>query len=158
MGINLIAAMTRKRVIGKNNALLWHIPDDLKNFKKITESHPVIMGRKTFESIGRPLPNRTNFVVSRSTISPEGVIACSSVEDALEKAKRINSTVFVIGGAQIYAQTIALADKLFISYVKNNFEGDAFFPMFDENDFVIEEKKDFDDFEFVVYKRKTPKK
>ncbi|MBI5553230.1 MAG: dihydrofolate reductase [Candidatus Diapherotrites archaeon] len=155
MAVNLIAAMTRARVIGKDNKLLWHIPQDLKNFRSLTEGHPVIMGRKTFESIGKPLPNRPNFVISRSMPETDGVTVCRSLSEALQNARALDEAVFVIGGGEIFAQALPLARRMYVSWVKAEFEGDAFFPKFNESEWVVTEKKDFGEFEFVVYERES---
>jgi len=153
--ISIIAAMAKNRVIGKDNKLPWSIPDDLKNFKKLTTGNTIIMGRKTFESIGKPLPNRNNIVVS-STMQPlNGVQVCKNIQEALEKAKSIGKEIFIIGGAQIYEQTIPIADKMFISHVKKEHEGDAHFPNFEINEWQAEQKNDYPEFELVVYTRKN---
>ena len=116
--ISIIVAVAKNGTIGDKNALLWHISEDLRNFKRITSGHPVIMGRKTFESLGRPLPNRTNVVISRTTTHIEGC----TVVDSLEKAIALFPTdeeVFIIGGAQIYAQALSLADKFYLTKVEH---------------------------------------
>ncbi len=132
--ISLIAAFSENRVLGKDNRLLWNIPNDQKRFKKITLGHVVIMGRKTYESIGRLLPNRTNIIISREPKSSEDSgIFVTSLEEALEKAREIEKEeVFIIGGGQIYSEAISLADKLYLTIVKGNFEGDVFFPDYSE--------------------------
>src|SRR3954453_16568673 len=117
MKISVIAAMFSNRVIGSNNLLPWKLPDDLKRFKKLTMGHCLIMGRKTFESIGRPLPGRELIVVSRQeSYLPENVKVCYSLDDALLLANRIarNGQIFIAGGAQIYEQTLAIADRLYL--------------------------------------------
>jgi dihydrofolate reductase len=152
--INIIAAMGKNRVIGKNNKLPWHISDDLKNFKKLTSNNVVIMGRKTFESIGKPLPNRVNIVISSSMPQTEGIIVCNDVPSALEKARSYNKEIFIIGGATIYQQTIPWADRMYLSYVKGDYDGDAFFPQYDESKWKIDHKEQFTDFELIVYVKK----
>jgi len=136
--ISIIAAIGKNRELGKDNKLLWHIKKDLQHFKKITFGHPVIMGRKTFESIGKPLPDRINIVVTRQ--NPQGVkaipplrwksvIICPSLNEAINYAKTNNQKeIFIIGGASIYQQAISLADKLYLTLVNNNFDADVFFP------------------------------
>ena len=152
--ISLIAAMTPKRVIGRDNQLLWNIPEDMQNFRKLTTGNVVIMGRKTFESIGRPLPNRHNIVISRNKKHIEGAQVASSVEESLTLAKKHHKDIFVIGGAQIYEQFLQIADTMHLSFVKEEYEGDAHFPTFDSKEWSVAEKKDFPNFEFRVYKRK----
>lgn len=149
--------MTNNRVIGKDNSLIWHIPEDLKNFKELTSNNTVIMGRKTWESIPekfRPLPNRNNIVISRNLSSIEGAEVCSSVANALEKAKSYEKEVFVIGGSSIYEQTLHLASKIYLSYIRKEYDGDTYFPRFNEDDWEITETKDFAEFKFVVYEKK----
>ena len=155
MMISLIVAMTKKRVIGNKNQLPWHISDDLKNFKKLTTGQVVIMGRKTFESIGKPLPNRHNIVISHSGFSFSGVEVCSTIQQGLEKAKSLNKDVFVIGGASIYQQTLPLVEKMYISHIKKNYAGDTFFPEFNEREWEIEKKENYAEFEHIVYRRKA---
>jgi dihydrofolate reductase len=128
--VNIIVAVADNWAIGKDNQLLWHISEDLKFFKRTTLGCSVVMGRRTFESIGRPLPKRTNIVVSRGFDAPEGVLVASSLEQALELAGggSCESDVFVIGGGQIYAQSIDLAQKLYITHVHTVIEdADAFY-------------------------------
>jgi len=153
--ISIIVAMDGNRVIGKNNQLPWHISDDLKNFKKLTSGNTIIMGRKTFESIGKPLPNRINIVVSTSMPETKGVVVCRSVPEAVANAKMHGKDIFIIGGSQIFEQTISLADKMYISHVKKNYAGDVFFPEFEDKDWKAESKQDFPDFELAVYVRRN---
>jgi len=131
--------MGRGRVIGKDNKLLWHIPEDLKRFKQLTLGHPVVMGRKTFESIvtslGKPLPWRTNIVVTRDTAwsfpSPE-VVAVHSIEEAVEKAAALDEQeIFIEGGGQIWEQSIGMADKLYLTLIDDEKESDALFPEYE---------------------------
>lgn len=129
MKISIIAAIDEKRGIGKAGQLPWHISEDLKRFKQITSGHTVIMGRKTFESIGKPLPNRVNIVITSQTqnmnSTSEDLIFVNSLEKALEKAK---DDVFIIGGGQVYAESIAKADKLYLTLIDGDFNCDTFFP------------------------------
>jgi len=127
----LIVAMTKGRVIGKDNDMPWHLPEDLKLFKAKTSGHIIAMGRKTYESIGRPLPNRENFVITRSAKEIEGCRVFSSVDECIEAAKDYDRMLFFIGGGQIYADAINFVDEMHISYVKTELEGDTFFPEFD---------------------------
>lgn len=131
--ISLIAAIGgEKRVIGKEGSLPWRIKEDLEHFKQTTMNHVVIMGRKTFDSIGKPLPKRVNIVVTRSIdFAEEGVVTAYSFEDALSKAyARANNKkeIFVIGGAEIYKEALPYADKLYLTLIDGNFDGDTFFP------------------------------
>ncbi len=128
----LIVAMGQNREIGMGNQLLWHLPKDLQHFKKLTTDHPIVMGRKTFESIGRPLPNRTNIIVSRKKDwFIEGVLVVGSLKEALKFAKKINPDIYVIGGGSLYEQTIENADRLEVTLVKAELEADTFFPKID---------------------------
>ena len=155
--INIIAAMDPNRVIGKDNKLPWHISEDLKNFKRLTDGNAVIMGRKTYESIGKPLPNRKNIVISTSMPTTNGITVCKSLQEGLMEAKLFGKDIFIIGGASLYEQAIPMTDKMFISYVKRKYAGDVFFPEFDENEWEIEQKEDHPDFELVIYVRKHGK-
>ncbi|HEY3176566.1 MAG TPA: dihydrofolate reductase [Candidatus Polarisedimenticolia bacterium] len=131
MRLSLIAAMARNRVIGRAGAIPWHLPDDLRHFKQITMGRWLIMGRRTFESIGRPLPGRTTVVVTRRPdYAPDGVIIAHSIEEALELA-RGEEEVFVAGGAQIYEATLPIAERLHLTLIEAEYEGDAFFPTLD---------------------------
>jgi dihydrofolate reductase len=131
-----IAAMSLNRVIGNGNKIPWHLPEDFKWFKRMTTGHVVVMGRKTFESIGKSLPNRETIVVSRSGFSFPGVRTVSSLEaiDPNQDAREI----FICGGAQIYAQALPLCSDLYLTLVKREVKGDAFFPPF-EHDFTLRE-------------------
>lgn len=141
--ISIIAAIGKNRELGKDNKLLWHIPDDLPRFKKLTLGHPIIMGRKTFESIGRPLPNRTNIVVTRdSSYEVEGVVVVHSIEKAIEEAKKKDKEeIFVIGGGQIYEQALPFADRLYLTIVDAQAEADTYFPDYSEFKKIISEEK-----------------
>ena len=142
VAIALIAAVAANGVIGDHDTIPWRLPSDFAHFKRMTMGKPVIMGRKTFESIGRPLPGRTNIVVSRQEgYQPEGVIVISSLEAALEHAQAIAiadraNEVMVAGGAQIYAQALPIADRLYITHVGLNPVGDAHFPKVSQEDWV----------------------
>lgn len=143
--ISIIAAMGKNREIGAKNSLMWHIPGELPRFKQITMGHPIIMGRKTFESIGRPLPGRANIVITRdSSFVRDGIIVCSSIEQALEKAKECEGSdeIFIIGGGQIYGQALKFTDKLYLTLVDREYpEADAFFPEYKEFNQVISEEE-----------------
>jgi len=138
--VNIIASIGENRALGKKNQLLWHISEDLKRFKKITLGHPIIMGRKTYESIGRPLPGRLNIIITRNLkYQPQGVTVCNSVEQALKTASQKKyKKVFIIGGGEIYKQTIDMADKLYLTIVDGNFEADIFFPEYEEKFQLVE--------------------
>ncbi|MDR4952034.1 dihydrofolate reductase [Chryseobacterium sp. ES2] len=128
----IVVAMGEKNEIGFENQLLWHLPKDLKHFKDITSGHPVIMGRKTYESIGKALPNRTNIVVSRKKDwFEEGILIVGSIKEALKFAKKIDEEVFVIGGGNIYEQTMDMVDRLEVTLVKADLQADTFFPKID---------------------------
>ena len=126
--LTIIAAASTNNVIGFDNKLIWNIPKDLKRFKELTQGHSVIMGRKTFESLPSPLPNRRNIVVTRNKdYSPEGIEVLSSIEDALDVCRE-DLQPFIIGGGEIYSQTINLVDKIELTRVYKDYQGDAFFP------------------------------
>ncbi|MFN8229659.1 MAG: dihydrofolate reductase [Bacteroidia bacterium] len=123
-----IVATDKKNAIGKNNQLLWHLPADLKFFKNTTMGCPIIMGRKTFESIGRLLPGRENIIISRTNLTINGAVCFTSINDALNYCEKFNK-VFIIGGAEIYNQTLPLITELYKTVVNAEFEADAFFPV-----------------------------
>lgn len=144
--ISLIAALgTTTRALGKDNELLWRIPDDLKRFKALTTGHPIIMGRKTFESIGWPLPGRTNIVVTRDIAwKHEGVVVCHSFENAIIEATGVDpSEIFVIGGAQLYALALPRADKLYLTLIESSEEGDVFFPDYKHLPFAETKREEY---------------
>jgi len=128
--ISLIAAIGKNNELGKNNTLLWHLPDDMKHFKEITSLHPVIMGRKTFESIGKPLPNRRNIIITHDVkYKKEGVEVAHSIAEALDLIKDKNEEIFIIGGGELYKEFMPIADKLYITHVeKEDKDADTFFP------------------------------
>jgi dihydrofolate reductase len=132
--ISIIVAMSQNSVIGINNQLPWHISEDLKNFKKTTLNHCVIMGRKTYDSIGKPLNNRRNIVISRvSSLIIDGVEVVNSLEKAISMVKEALE-IFIIGGEQIYSMALSLATHLYITKVDGHFKGDAFFPDLDQKE------------------------
>lgn len=151
--INLIAAMTHEGVIGNGNQLPWNIPDELKHFRTTTQGCTVIMGMRTFESIGRPLPNRHNIVLNTVEKIIDGVDVCTSAEQALQVAQGYNKDIFIIGGAYTYAQFLPLVDQMYISYIKHSYTGDVFFPPIDWAQWQEVQRIDYPEFEFVLYKR-----
>lgn len=129
----IVVAMGEKNEIGSGNQLLWHLPKDLKHFKDLTSGHPIIMGRKTYESIGKALPNRTNIVVSRKkNWFQEGILIVGSIKEAVKFAKKIDENIFIIGGGNVYEQTMEIADRLEVTLVKANLEADTYFPKINE--------------------------
>ena len=141
--LKILVAFDENRVIGKNNTLIWHLPADLKRFKALTTGHVIIMGRKTFESIGKPLPNRTSIVISRQAdLQIEGAIIAHSVEEAILKAKSITrEDIYIVGGAEIYALSLPLADQILVTQLHDIFEGDAYFPEIPTETFEVTEKE-----------------
>ncbi len=147
--------MTKNKIIGKNNWLPWEIPEELAMFRKLTSNSTVIMGRKTYDSVGRPLPKRNNIIISRTPRFEDSRVEwATSMEQALEKAKKHEKNIFVIGGTQIYNMAIPLVDKMYLSFIKEDYEGDTYFPDWNEEEWEVEKKEDHEKFEFVVYKRK----
>lgn len=146
--ISLIAALSENRVIGKDGNIPWHLSDDFRRFKERTMSHVIVMGRKTHESIGRPLPGRTNIVITRDTDREiAGCIVVQSLSEALAKAREIESgEIFVIGGGQIYTEALAEADRLYLTLVHAIIDGDAFFPEYSHifGNIVDEEEREED--------------
>ena len=156
--ITIIVAASENSVIGYKNALPWHISEDLKNFKKITINHSVIMGRKTFESIGKPLKDRRNIVISRDkTLKIEGIEVVNSLDDAVCRTKDENE-IFIIGGEQIYKIALPIATNMHITRVYRTIEGDAFFPTFENSQWKILSQNDLESneglkFSFIDYER-----
>lgn len=156
--IGLIVAYDKNRVIGLNGDMPWRIPGELRRFRELTTGNVVIMGRRTFESLGKPLPGRTNIVLSgREGYSAPGCLNARSLDEALEMAKETGRDIYIGGGAVVYSQALPLAEKLFISEVHAEFEGDTFFPEFDES-LYTKEIDSFHDGEvpytYVTYTRK----
>ena len=159
--LTIIAAVAKNNALGKNNDLIWHLPADLKRFKEITLGHHIIMGRKTFESLGKPLPNRTTIIITRNPdyVVP-GCIVVNELSEAIEAAAE-DQNPFILGGAEIYKQAMSLADILDLTLVHEAFDGDAFFPVIDmsiwtemsRQDFKADEKNKYD-YSFVQYKKK----
>ena len=160
MQLSIIVAMDRNRVIGEGDALPWHISSDLKNFKKITMGKPIVMGRKTHESIGRPLPGRENIILTRDkTYQAEGCSVLHSMEEIFEHCKDVEE-VMITGGSEIYKLSLEQATRLYLTEVHTEIEGDTFFPEFDRDeweevsreDFEADEKNEFD-YSFVLLER-----
>ena len=161
--ISIIVAMAENRVIGSNKELPWRIPEDLKYFKRVTMCHPIIMGWKTFESIGRPLPGRENIVIStQEDYVAEGCTVLHSVEEVMAlQGKNPGEEYFVIGGAEVYKAILPFADRLYITFIYEDFEGDTVFPPFNMNEWeLVSREKGLKneenpyDYEFLVYERK----
>ena len=154
--ISIIAAIGSNRELGKNNKLLWHIPDDLKRFKEITSGHPVIMGRTTFESLGnRPLPDRTNIIVTRDkNYQAKNCLITHSLDEAINVAQNYGKKeIFIIGGGKVYQQAINIADKLYLTIVRGQFEADTFFPDYSRFKKVIFQKKGkYQDYSYTFLK------
>lgn len=142
--ISIICAIASNRAIGKDNKLLWHIKKDFQHFKEKTLGHVILMGKRTYESIGKPLPGRTTVVISDDeSFRPDGVVVTRSIEEGLEKSKELESKeVFICGGASIYAQTVDMADKLYLTIVEGNFDADTFFPEYEKFSNVVSERED----------------
>ncbi|MFC3152452.1 dihydrofolate reductase [Litoribrevibacter euphylliae] len=166
MKLSMIVAMAENRVIGRDNKLPWYLPEDLKYFKKVTMGKPIIMGRKTYESIGRPLPGRPNIVLSRSGFeAPEGVHVVSTIEQAKELAESLAvingyEEAMIIGGAQIYGMAFDQCDRFYLTQVHADVEGDAYFPEFDRSTWQEIGREEFKadgpnpyDYSFIVLER-----
>lgn len=159
--ISIIAAMSENRVIGHHNKLPWHLPADLKHFKRLTMGKHIVMGRKTFESIGKPLPGRTNIIITRNPrFQPDNCIVVHSIQESFDEAKTANE-LMVIGGASFYQQALPLADRMYLTLLHHSFQGDAFFPRYDENEWLEIERSDHgaDDinpypYSFIVMERR----
>lgn len=139
MLVSIIAAMDRNRLIGNKNQLPWHLPADFAHFKAVTMGKPIIMGRKTFESIGKPLPGRTNIVLSRNPETKfEGVVCVASLEEAIDAVADAEE-VMIIGGSTIYEMLLPRINRMYLTFVDAQFEGDAWFPEFDESQWLEKE-------------------
>jgi len=158
--ISLVAAIAKNNVLGKDNKLIWHLPADLKMFKNLTSGNTILMGRKTFDSIGKALPNRENVVITRDVnFKQQGCLVYNSIESALESLK-LSDKIFIVGGAQIYNECLSIADKLYITHLDLEVEGDVFFPKIDSNvwrltqntEGVIDEKN-LIPYRFSIYER-----
>jgi dihydrofolate reductase len=140
MRLTIIAALAKNQVLGKDNDLIWHLPEDLKHFKNLTSGHHIIMGRKTFESIGKPLPKRVNIVVTRDrAFSAAGVLVAHTLQEAIAKASG-DVRPFIVGGAQIYAAALPMVSEMELTMIDRDFEGDAFFPDVDWDAWELKQK------------------
>lgn len=157
--ISLLVAHDTNRVIGVNNKMPWHIPEELGYFKKVTMGKAIVMGRKTFESIGRVLPGRLNIIVTRNKdFQVDGAEVFHSLEDALERGKQFSKEVVIIGGAEIFNISMSLADRLYITIIRNEYNGDTFFPEYDGEWKIISESDDHHSadgtpYSYLVYER-----
>jgi len=162
MTLTIIAAMSENRVIGRGGGLPWHLPDDLKRFKRLTSGHHVIMGRRTFQALDRPLPNRVNIVITRRPdFAPDGALIARDLDEALRLAAP-DPDPFILGGGEIYALALPRADRLELTIVHAEIEGDTFFPEFDERDWTLlhDERHEADArhahaYSFRTYERRT---
>ncbi len=157
--ITILAAIARNGVIGVDGGLPWHLPDELRLFKEATLGHVLVMGRRTYESVGRPLPGRTTVVVTRQAdwqADSEQVVRAGSVPDALEAAALLDDEVFVVGGAQIYAEALTLADRLALTFVDAEPEGDTLFPDVDWSQWREIGRRPGDGWTHVTYERVHP--
>ncbi len=160
--ISAIAAMASNRVIGGDNKMLWHIPEDFKYFKKTTLGKPVIMGRKTYESLGKPLPGRANIVISRTPAKTEGIISVTTIDEAITEAKAIatrdkQNEIFIIGGGEIYKKSLPQTDRLYLTIIDRDYEGDTRFPDFNRDEWktISEDRHEGDPaYTFLVLERK----
>ncbi len=153
--IAIVLAMTKKgRVIGKDGKMPWDIPDELNHFRALTKNSVVVMGRKTYDSIGHPLPNRQNIVVSRNVSEIEGCEVATSVSEAVAKAKKYGKDIFIIGGASLIEESFGVADTMLLSFIKKEYDGDTFFPQWDAKMWKIVKKEEHDGWEFVMFKKK----
>ena len=160
--ISILVAMASNRIIGANNTLPWHLPADLKHFKALTMGHHIVMGRKTYESIGKPLPGRTSVVVTRNAdYAPPGVVVANSLEGAISACEN-DAEIFVIGGAEIFSQALEFADTLYMTEIKRDVAGDVSFPEFDKKEWQEisrelhhQETPEPLEYHFVEYRRKA---
>lgn len=153
--ISIIVAVAKNGVIGCHNRLIWYISEDLKRFKALTTGHPIIMGRKTFESIGRPLPGRTNIVVSRNAeLKIDGVSVVGSIQEAIDLLPQ-EEELFIIGGGQIYEQALPLASKIYLTLVDQTPDGDTFFPEIARNEWREVKRTEADGYAFIDYERSS---
>jgi dihydrofolate reductase len=153
--VAIIVAMTKDRVIGSGGTLPWHLPEDLQLFKRLTMGCTVIMGRKTYLSIGRPLPGRHNIVLSHTLKESAGIKICDSFMKGLNAAARQDRAVFVIGGEELYRKALPIASELHISWIKAEVSGDKYFPAFDPADWTTCVSMDYPEFRYKYYRRNS---
>ncbi|MEI2665610.1 dihydrofolate reductase [Rossellomorea sp. LJF3] len=160
--ISFIWAMDQNQLIGKDNGLPWRLPEDLKFFKKTTNGHVIVMGRKTFDSIGKPLPNRENVILTRDTaFQQEGCLVMHSVEEIMKWAKEKGGEIFIMGGREIYKQFVPYVERLYVTQIHHEFEGDTTMPAIPWEEFTcissekgVRDEKNPYDYEFMIYERK----
>lgn len=150
----IVVAMTRQRVIGRNGSLPWHIPEELRLFRELTTGQTVIMGRETFRSIGCPLPERRNIVVTRTLPATAGVEVCGSFAEAVSKGADDGKKIFVLGGLEIYRQALPVASAMVVSWIRENHAGDTFFPEFDPEVWSVQKVEEHAAFTRVWYKKR----
>jgi dihydrofolate reductase len=150
----IMVAMTSDRIIGRQGRLPWNIPQDLAIFRHMTLGHTLVMGRRTFESIGRSLPQRTNIVVSSSMKPAADVVVCRDFNAAVQRARQQGGKIFFIGGFEIYRQALPLAGRMSISWIKKDYAGDCRFPDYSQSDWRVEQEQDYPEFRHVIYCRK----
>jgi dihydrofolate reductase len=143
MTVSIVVAISENHAIGKDNKLLWYLPNDLKHFKEITSGHTVIMGRKTYESVGKPLPNRRNIIITRQNMDISGCEVVGSIEAALALCAD-EAEVFIVGGAEIYRQSLHLTNRIYLTIVHKNFEGDTYFPEIEANMWKETAREDYE--------------
>jgi dihydrofolate reductase len=151
----ILVAMTEDRLIGREGRIPWHIPEELRLFRDLTVGHTILMGRRTFESIGRPLPGRLNVVLSRTLEPTPGVIVCADLHMGLAEGAAHGDTIFLIGGNQVFQETLPIADFLRISWIPGNYEGDVYFPPFSLSDWEEILSRDYPGFRHVTYRRRN---
>ena len=160
--IAIVVAAAENNVIGKDNGLIWHLPADLRHFKQVTMGHPMLMGRKTFESIGKPLPGRTSIIITtQKDYAAKGCIVTHSLQEAVEQAKALDEEICIIGGAEIYRQALPLTDSIYLTRIHHSFEGDVFFPEIKEEEWEAVEQEHHEpdeknkySYSFITLKRK----
>lgn len=159
MTVTAVVAISENHVIGKDNKLLWYLPNDLKHFKNITSGHTIIMGRKTYDSVGKPLPRRRNIIITRQAITIEGCEVVNSIEAALALCAD-EDEVFIVGGAEIYRQAMNLTDRIYLTIVHQQFEGDSFFPEINKSVWHEVSREDYEPdeknllpYSFVTYEK-----